>query len=353
VPVPEVVVSVLAFHSGPVLEACVRACLALEYNNPVTVLVHEQGEDDEDWARLRDLERDDQPGDRLVLSRGRNQGYAGGHNRVLRTMAAPFFLPVNADAVLRSDFLAEALACFGPPDVAAVQPTLLAMDPVTLEPLVDESGCAVIDSAGLQPMPSREIVNRGQGEAAVGQFTAGEEIFGADGAAPLYRRAALLDVAVPRAGTLEFFDEDFFAYKEDVDLAWRLQLRGWRTLYAPGAVGWHVRGAAHGSASGVVSRLRHRRQLPVTARRLGFANHRLMQLKNERWADLRRDLSPWLRRELLAWAVALSLDPVGYRAVVRMGRLVPRTLHKRRWIQGHAKADAAGWFAPQTPTASR
>ena len=64
-------------------------------------------------------------------------------------------------------------------------------------------------------------------------------VFGATGAAALLRRAALDDVAY--AGG-EVFDEGFFAYREDADLAWRLQRRGWRCLYWPGAVGWHGRG---------------------------------------------------------------------------------------------------------------
>ena len=64
-------------------------------------------------------------------------------------------------------------------------------------------------------------------------------VFGASGAAALYRREALDDVAYP-AG--EVFDEAFFAYREDADLAWRLQRRGWRCLYWPAARAWHARG---------------------------------------------------------------------------------------------------------------
>ena len=39
----------------------------------------------------------------------------------------------------------------------------------------------------------------------------------------------------------EFFDNDFFAYREDADVAWRAQLLGWQCLYTPDAVAWHVR----------------------------------------------------------------------------------------------------------------
>jgi GT2 family glycosyltransferase len=62
------------------------------------------------------------------------------------------------------------------------------------------------------------------------------EVFGPCGGAALYSRAMLNDVGL--------FDEDFFAYHEDVDLAWRARLRGWRCLYVPTAVVHHYHSAA-------------------------------------------------------------------------------------------------------------
>ena len=56
-------------------------------------------------------------------------------------------------------------------------------------------------------------------------------MFGASGAAALYRRAMLDDVRVEG----EWFDENFFAYREDADLAWRAQLLGWRCRYVAAA----------------------------------------------------------------------------------------------------------------------
>ena len=52
------------------------------------------------------------------------------------------------------------------------------------------------------------------------------EVFGISGACPIYRKEALEDVKINQ----EYLDEDFFAYYEDVDLAWRMQLRGWKSI---------------------------------------------------------------------------------------------------------------------------
>jgi len=57
-------------------------------------------------------------------------------------------------------------------------------------------------------------------------------VFGPCAGAALYRRAMLDQVGL--------FDEDFFAYLEDVDLAWRGRLAGWRAVYVPQARVYHV-----------------------------------------------------------------------------------------------------------------
>ena len=79
--------------------------------------------------------------------------------------------------------------------------------------------------------------NRGVWEVDHGQYDAEAWVFGAMAAAALYRRAALDDVGA--------FDEFLGSYCEDVDWAFRAQLRGWRCRYVPSAVVYH-----HGSATG-------------------------------------------------------------------------------------------------------
>jgi len=80
-------------------------------------------------------------------------------------------------------------------------------------------------------------INRGVWELDVGQYDTPRQVFAACGGAAAYRRALFDQIGA--------FDESFFMYLEDVDLAWRQQLAGWRTWYAPSAVAYH-----HLSASG-------------------------------------------------------------------------------------------------------
>ncbi len=80
-------------------------------------------------------------------------------------------------------------------------------------------------------------LDRGAEEIDRGQFGQVQYVFGASGAAAFFRRDFIEDVSVEG----EFFDEEFFAFREDGDLAWRAQVMGWKCLYTPAAVAWHVR----------------------------------------------------------------------------------------------------------------
>jgi GT2 family glycosyltransferase len=95
----------------------------------------------------------------------------------------------------------------------------------------------VIDSTGIYFLRNLRHLDRGEGEINSGQYDRPEYVMGATGAAALYRRKMVEDVSVEG----EYFDEDFFAYREDADVAWRVQLLGWSCLYTPAAVAWDVR----------------------------------------------------------------------------------------------------------------
>jgi GT2 family glycosyltransferase len=242
---------------------------------------------------------------------------------------------------LEPDYLSEALEFFEDPQVGAVQGKLL-----------NPGNPRVIDTTGFLPSRGRVFASRGQGERDRGQFDEPKEIFGADGAVPLYRRAALDDVAVPRqlnppnfdrTGT-EWLDETFFAYKCDLDLAWRMRLRGWKTMLAPKAISDHSRTLAIGSAQSVRQRLADRRASPKWRRSLSFCNHRLMLIKNEDLGRLAKDSVRFLPAETAAWGL-VALEGL-WAALPRLARLSPSAYRKRRFVQERRKpgVDPYAWF---------
>ena len=287
---------VLAYRSLGTIERAVRSALEQRYDDELTVLVREQGGDQAELALLRRIAAEDP---RFTLTSGPNLGYAGGHDELLRSTDADVVVLLNADAWMAPDVVAVAAGRFATDArCGAVQPKVLRPDG------------AMIDSTGIEVRPSRRALTRIDDTPG--------EVFGVDGAVAVYRRTALDDAAVHG----EVLPRSFVAYKEDVDLAWRLRWRGWTAWYEPAAVAWH-----HRSVREVA-----RRRMPAVARRLGWANHRLMQRRVEPLRELGGDRWAWLGRELATWALLLTRpsDVVpslrhlarGWRSAGRAGRAI-------------------------------
>jgi GT2 family glycosyltransferase len=260
-----------------------------------------------------------------------NLGYAAAQNRVIAEATGEFVLLLNQDVELDPSFLSEAIQAFeGRPSLAAVQGRIrrLAPDGVRTEWL---------DSTGLELHRDRRAVARAQGAADGPEHGVPGPVFGADGPAPVYRVAALMDARLPRTrGGWEVLDEDFFMYKEDVDLAWRLRVLGWDAWYVPTALAWHARTAAGPVGMRLLDIARSNRQIPRWIKALSWRNQRLMQLKNESAADYLRDL-PWImRRELLSLAFIVVADPLRLNAIPLTLRALPGAARKRRYLATRA-----------------
>ncbi len=339
-------VSVLAtFDEGTILD-CIRSVLALEHPGPLHVRIREQGSNDaqHDLIQQAVAAAPPHPSRTVEVTRGDNVGFAVGHNIAMRAGTGEIVLLVNADADLDPRFLAEALPHFGDPQVGAVQGKLT-------RPAEREGEPPEIDTLGFTVDRKRRFLPRGMGEPDRGQHDQVVEVFGADGAVPVYRRRALDDVAVPRMAPPdpdlpEYFDESFFIYKEDVDLAWRLSARGWKTVYVPTARASHVRTLRRGKGGGAVSVMAQRRKNPPRAKYLSFSNHRVMQVKNERVGPLLRDLLPWAGFEIVQWGAVLVTERMGFATLLRFLRHVPLAIRKRRWTARNRPAlgDPYRWF---------
>ena len=180
-----------------------------------------------------------------IIENKKNLGFAAGHNIGIKKSRGEYVLCLNQDVILDKDFIKMAVKTIEKDKkVGAVQGKLYKLQ--TLNPKPQTSN--IIDTTGLLMFKNRRIVNRGQGEKDNGKYNKEEEIFGVDGAASLYRRSALEDIKLPvssheklrgrrhKSIPYEYFDENFFCYKEDVDLAWRMRLYGWKAVYQPKAI---------------------------------------------------------------------------------------------------------------------
>ena len=110
----------------------------------------------------------------------------------------------------------------------------------SIQPKVLDAEGKNIDCTGILISFEMSAQNRGYGEEDKGQFGKEEEIFGSSAGAALYSRKALEKIVLPDNN---YFDEGYFAYYEDVDLAWRLRLSGFKSYYSPEAKVFHIHSA--------------------------------------------------------------------------------------------------------------
>jgi len=163
-----------------------------------------------------------------VLALGENRGFAGACNAGMRAARGDFVVLLNNDTEAAADWLEEVVAAFDRcPEAGMVASKMLLFD-----------RRSVFHTAGdfyrLDGVPG----NRGVWETDEGQYDTELYVFGACGGSAAYRRAMLEEVGL--------LDEAFFYSCEDVDLAWRAQLAGWRCMYAPRAVVYHKLSATGG-----------------------------------------------------------------------------------------------------------
>jgi GT2 family glycosyltransferase len=227
----DLAVVIVTFDPQPVLEAVVDALVDAPTPPSDIVIVDNASTN---TASLDAVERRGHANVR-VLRHASNLGYCTANNIGYRAVPdARYVLFLNPDAVVTGDLIAGAVAVLDDsPDAAAVGPKLLQLDLDTMQPT------GRIDSAGIVQAWWGRITDRGQGEVDSGQYDGPpEEVPALCGAALVARRTAL--EAVARDGAV--FDEDFFMFKEDVDLSYRLSAAGWRLLFAPSLVAHHARG---------------------------------------------------------------------------------------------------------------
>ncbi|HYZ80612.1 MAG TPA: glycosyltransferase family 2 protein [Solirubrobacteraceae bacterium] len=191
------------------LDGCLSSVEAQTEAVPEVIAV-DNGSADGSVAHLRAAH----PGVRVV-ELGVNTGFAHAVNEGIRLARGDYVAVINTDVELEPDWVARtARTLDAHPEAAAVACKMVHLaDP---DRIYDAGDVLRRDGACEQ---------RGRFGADDGSFDEPGEIFGACAGAALYRRDAVLGVGG--------FDERYFAYLEDVDLALALRLAGWRCLYEP------------------------------------------------------------------------------------------------------------------------
>ena len=218
----------------------------------------------------------------VYQTEGKNQGFGRAYNILIRQAQAnqaEYFLIINPDTKLEPESISRLLEVISQDNsLGSVAPKILRWE--RLAPTVIK----IIDSLGLELSAGLKFFDRGQGSIDHNTLEA-ESILGPSGAAGLFRMSALEKVA-QNNGQKQYFDERFFMYKEDCDLAYRLFLAGYKSQLVPRACIYHDRSATS-SGRGFFSLLRERSTKSRQIRSWSFFSQHLIYLKYWSNQDIR------------------------------------------------------------------
>jgi GT2 family glycosyltransferase len=251
-----------------------------------------------------------------------NRGFSAAVNQALAVARGTFVLLLNPDCFLQPAYIERLAEVLREEHVGAATGLLLRAQGDSIEP------AGGVDSAGMRMTRSGRHLDIDVAPSAR------VEVFGVSGAAAMYRSDFLRDVAVDG----EVFDEDFFAYREDADLAWRGRLLGWKAMCEPAAVAYHVRRVTPEA----------RRSLPADVNMHSVKNRFLLRLKNEGLYLALRNAPFELLRDFVVFAAALTVERSSLPAFAWLWRNRARILAKRREIQSRRRLSdraLAGWWA--------
>ena len=300
----KVSIIVVNWNGQRLLKGCLEALCSQTYTNREIIVVDNASRDSsvcfvrESFPQVK------------IVELSQNKGFAGGNWEGLKIAKGEFIALVNNDARADNMWLENLL-----------QPMLVDGEVGICASKLILEGTQRINSAGDSVTTAGVGFNRGLGaDGALYSFA--EPVFGACGAAVLYRKKMLEEIG--------FLDEDFFLYDEDTDLNFRAQLAGWKCVYVPNAVVYHKGNATAGRLSDLHV-YHHTRNLEfvwiknMPARLMfRFAHHKLIQelgafcylcLRHRKWAPFFK-----AKRDAL--------------------RMLPKMWSKRREIQSRKKVSS-------------
>jgi GT2 family glycosyltransferase len=312
-----VTVSIVTWNHVDCIARCIESILGQSYKNVEVIVTDNHSED----GTLAVLERYAQHITMKVNEK--NLGFSAPHNRNIRSTKGEFILIANPDAEFHTDYVAESLKVFQADErVGTVCGVLYARS--------DDSGGRILDGVGLQMTRSRtfRLLARGLREADLPKSNF--EVFGSDGAAPMYRRRMVNDISIDG----EFFDELFFAHKEDHDVAWRARLLGWKAVCARKCLAYHPRSFRPGD-------LALRKRVHPETKYHTVKNQYFLLLKNARCGILFPDFLWVAARQFSVLVYSLMAERSSLKAYASVLENLPLMMKKREHIKSRWKVSGA------------
>ncbi|MCP3794765.1 glycosyltransferase family 2 protein [Paenibacillus sp. CH40] len=304
--IKSVSVHIVTYNSEKDIQECLEAVSKQSYPLQAVVIIDNQSKDqtEEQVKEIAHLF-----GSKFkFVSNVQNVGFAPGHNQAIALNDTDYVLVLNPDVTIEPDYIER---------LVAVMEHNQRIGSATGQ-LLRKANREMIDSTGIVMNSARRAFDRGAGEPSV-QWSESGKVFGVSGAAALYSRRMINDIGLNG----EFFDESFFAYKEDVDVAWRAALLGWEAYYDARAIAYHERGWKETS----------RTSQSLFVRRLSYINRYKMMYKNDTFSEWMRNIIFLLSYEIASNLYFLFREPKVLVAWKTFFKELPKLRGKRRQLR--------------------
>ncbi len=337
---PKTLISIVCFNNEQTIVQCLNSLFSLK-NHSVGEDIKVSVVDNASTDQTSKLIRKHFSKTQLSFTQNKeNLGFCTPHNQTAQTVLSEgydYFLCLNPDASLEPESLVRMVEGMQEsPESGAVTPLILRADE-KLKKITPE----VVDSAGIWFNKELRHFDRFQDEELLSLNPKAEYVFGGTGAALFIRRECLQDLKTASPNSeLELFDPSFFAYREDADLAWRLNRLGWKTLFWPDATVLHQRKVTPSRRS----------ILPDKINSLGVQNRFLLQLKNFSLRSNWHCLVKTSYRNLIVLGACLTVERSSLGGIKKAFQLASICLEKRKLLEKHSRVprdQLQNWFSEQ------
>jgi len=286
-----------------------------------------------------------------VIENNKNLGFARANNHGIRLFKSPYIVLCNPDIVLEPDWLEKMMAAAQAEENAGYSVfggKLLKLKLINAE-IGEMEKTSIIDSCGLKVLKNHRVVELG-GQEESQKFERRQEVFGFSGALIMFKREALDGIVLRDKyhAQGDYFDGSFFFYKEDVDLAWRLRLSGFRSLLIPEAIAHHLRTMSGAQKQSAVELAKNRKRQNALAKYYSYRNHLLVLLSDEFLSNLAIHAPRILWLEIRKFFYLAFFEIGNLKAWAEVVSMLPEILAKRKSIFDRAKASAKDmrkWYA--------
>lgn len=271
----KVTIGLVLYDGKKYLKYCLKSLINQDYDN-IEFLFRDQSPNSEIYEYIK--KELPEIFSKIKINKGENLMHSGGHNNLMNEMSGDYYICASNDMWYPENFISKIIEELEKIENQKYGTATCKLMYWNFEKIIgnnlEESKTNILDSCGISLTKGHHFFDLGQGEEDKGQYNNLKEIFGASGALTIFRRRSLEKIRYES----EYYDE-LLHYKNDVDLAYRMQWSGEKCLFLPNIKVYHDRQISN-KEKGLFGFLKNRRKQSKFAKSNSYLGHLIVLKKN-------------------------------------------------------------------------